>query len=101
MEKDLTDCCAIAFLSGLHNRTTVKELQQLINNAKDLLPKADDPIEGATCFLASTAPSETALRKTLVETGFLLVNTMKQNTYHFEYDDSKNREVHLYSYNLL
>lgn len=74
-----TPCCALAFLYDVDNKTTAKEIQDLIDlktkekEAKNYLMTHNG--EGHTAIAVVCTPNEGELKKTLVSLGFNPVDT--------------------------
>jgi len=82
MKLHTTPCCAIAFLSGLSNKTTNQELQLIINEKRKerKTPMTPDEIGGQTAIIATTGPHEVELAKRLAFNGFILISNTPRRT---------------------
>ena len=97
MTKTQLPCCAICFLSGIGNNTTVEELQGFIDNLKEEAFskewEPDDRESGERGVLTVCTPSELLLSQKLESVGFKLMS--KDFNRRFGYPEGK---LKLYSY---
>jgi hypothetical protein len=74
MKKSLTDCCALAQLSGLNNNTTIQELKEQLRKQFDEIKNkyipGDSSGKGQRALFVITTPTEEVLEYTLKHCGF-------------------------------
>lgn len=82
MQKNKTNCCALAHLSGLSNTTTKKEIKTQLKSLKKEALKGFIPGDnsglGQTSVFTIVTPSENKLTKKLVKVGFKECHTFKR-----------------------